>query len=67
MTAAETESLAQLLGLEIPPEDRELLAEALAVHQSSVAAFDRIAADAGLAGDDLTRAMPNLPWDPRWR
>jgi hypothetical protein len=66
-TAAETDVLSRLLGLEIPPEDRELLAEALGNQRSLVAAFDGIAADAGLTGDDLTRTMPDLCWDPRWR
>lgn len=67
VSAAETEVLARLIGLEIPEQDRELLAEALAEQRSSVAEFDCIAADAGLAGDDLTIAMPALVWDPRWR
>lgn len=67
MTAAEAVAFGRLLGIEVPEEDRELLAQALDEQSSLVADFDAIATEAGLAGDELTRTMPPLRWDPRWR
>lgn len=66
MTAAEAVAFGRLLGLEIPEEDKELLAQALDEQSSLVADFDAIAAAAELAGEELTRTMPPLRWDPRW-